>query len=155
MEFNATFLISAISFIIFTIIMNIIFYKPIEKIMDERQKFINDAKNDAFNANTKADEILKDRETRLNQSVADSKKLVAEKVNEANETSKALTTKAKEKSREEIASAKSNLEHEANMTTEELKSKVKDLAEVISSKVTGIDTKIENPNIELVNRILN
>lgn len=155
MEFNATFLISAISFIIFTIIMNIIFYKPIEKIMDERQKFINDAKNDAFNANTKADEILKDRETRLNQSVADSKKLVAEKVNEANETSKALTTKAKEKSREEIASAKSNLEHEANMTTEGLKSKVKDLAEVISSKVTGIDTKIENPNIELVNRILN
>lgn len=155
MEFNATFLISAISFIIFTIIMNIIFYKPIEKIMDERQKFINDAKNDAFNANTKADEILKDRETRLNQSVADSKKLVAEKVNEANETSKTLTTKAKEKSREEIASAKSNLEHEAHMTTEELKSKVKDLAEVISSKVTGIDTKIENPNIELVNRILN
>lgn len=155
MEFNATFLISAISFIIFTIIMNIIFYKPIEKIMDERQKFINDAKNDAFNANTKADEILKDRETRLNQSVADSKKLVAEKVNEANETSKVLTTKAKEKSREEIASAKSNLEHEAHMTTEELKSKVKDLAEVISSKVTGIDTKIENPDIELVNRILN
>lgn len=155
MEFNATFLVSAISFIIFTVIMNIIFYKPIEKIMDERQKFINDAKNDAFNSNSKADEILKDRELKINKSVIDSKKLVAEKVNNANENSKVLTGQAKQKSQEEIASAKSNLLHEANLATDELKMKVKDLAEVISSKVMGFETKIENPDNELVNRILN
>ena len=95
MEFNATFLISAISFIIFTIIMNIIFYKPIEKIMDERQKFINDAKNDAFNANTKADEILKDRETRLNQSVADSKNLLQKKLMKQTKPPKHLRQKLK------------------------------------------------------------
>ncbi len=155
MEFNATFLVSAISFIMFTIIMNIIFYKPIEKIMDERQKYINDAKNDAFNSNSKADTIMKDRESRLNQSISDSKKLVAEKVNKANENSKVLTGQAKQKSQEEIASAKSNLQNEANLATNELRSKVKDLAEVISSKVMGFDTKIENPDNELVNRILN
>ncbi len=155
MEFNATFLVSAISFIIFTIIMNIIFYKPIEKIMNERQKFINEAKNDALNSNSKADEILKNRETRLNQSITDSKKLVAEKVNQANENSKILTGQAKQKSQEEIASAKSNLLNEANLTTDELKTKVKDLAEVISSKVMGFETKIENPDYEIVNRILN
>ena len=154
MEFNATFLVSAISFIIFTIIMNIIFYKPIEKVMNEREKFINDAKNDAINSNARADAILKDREAKLDKSVSDSKKLVADKVNAANENSRSRTAQAKEKSREEIASAKSNLQQEAQITTEELKAKVKDLAEVISSKITGIDTKIENPDIELVNRIL-
>ena len=65
-----------------------------------------------------------------------------------------MTAQAKEKSREEIASAKLNLQQEAQLSKEELKAKVKDLAEVISSKVTGIDMKIENPDIELVNRIL-
>lgn len=49
MEFNATFLISAISFILFTLIMNKIFYKPLERVMDERQKFIDDTKSDAKN----------------------------------------------------------------------------------------------------------
>ncbi len=155
MEFNATFLVSAISFILFTFIMNKIFYKPLERVMDERQRFINDAKNDAFNANNKADAISKDRENRLNKSVADSKKLVADKVYKANENSKAVTAEAKQKSQEEITSAKSNLENEANQTKEELKSKVKDLAEVISSKVLGMETKIENTDNELVNRILN
>lgn len=155
MEFNATFLVSVISFIIFTIIMNKIFYKPLENVMDERQKFIDDAKSDALNSNNRADAILKEKEDRLNKSASDSKKLVADKINAANENSKTLTDNAKQKSQDEISSAKSNLQNEALQTSEELKSKVKDLAEVISLKVLGIEIHIENSDNELVNRILN
>ena len=38
MEFNATFIITAISFIIFVFLMNTILYRPLEKIVDERAK---------------------------------------------------------------------------------------------------------------------
>ena len=155
MEFNATFLVSAISFILFTLIMNKIFYKPLEKVMAERQKFIDDAKTDALNSSSKADAILKDREDRLNKSTAASKKLVADKINEANANSKAAAAKAKQKSQEETTSAKSRLHNEALETTEGLKNGVKDLAEVISSKVLGMETRIENTDNELVNRIMN
>uniref|UniRef100_UPI004026B189 F0F1 ATP synthase subunit B family protein n=1 Tax=Candidatus Stercorousia sp. TaxID=3048886 RepID=UPI004026B189 len=155
MEFNATFLISAISFILFTLIMNKIFYKPLERVMDERQKFIDDTKSDAEKSNLKAQAIINDREERLTKSAADSKKLVADKINEANENSKVVTSNAKQKSQEEIASAKSALKNEAQQTTEELKFKVKDLAEVISSKILGMNTNIENIDNEVVNRILN
>ena len=85
MEFNATFLISAISFILFTLIMNKIFYKPLERVMDERQKFIDETKSDAEKSNLKAQAIINNREERLTKSAADSKKLVADKINEANE----------------------------------------------------------------------
>ena len=155
MEFNATFLVSAISFIIFTLIMNKIFYKPLERVMDERQKFINDAKSDAQYSSDKADAILRDKEERLNKSASDSKNIVAEKINDANLSSKKLTKDAKQKSQDEIASAKSNLQTEAQHLTGELRTRVKDLAEVISSKVLGMDTHIENIDNELVNRILN
>ena len=155
MEFNATFLISAISFILFTLIMNKIFYKPLERVMDERQKFIDDTKSDAEKSNLKAQAIINDREERLTKSATESKKLVADKINEANENSKIVTSNAKQKSQEEIASAKSALKNEAQQTTEELKFKVKDLAEVISSKILGMNTNIENIDNEIVNRILN
>ena len=155
MEFNATFLISAISFILFTLIMNKIFYKPLERVMDERQKFIDDTKSDAEKSNLKAQAIINDREERLTKSATDSKKLVADKINESNENSKIITSNAKQKSQEEIASAKSALKNEAQQTTEELKFKVKDLAEVISSKILGMNTNIENIDNEVVNRILN
>ena len=155
MEFNATFLVSAISFIVFTIVMNIIFYKPLGRVITERQKFLDETKNDALQSSNKADAILKDRDDKLSKSVLDAKKLVADKVNTANENSRAKTSEAKQKSMEEITSAKSNLQTEAQQYKEELKTKVKDLAEVISSKVLGMDVKIENTNNDIINRILN
>ncbi len=142
MEFNATFLISAMSFILFTIIMNKIFYKPLENIMNERQKFINDNKLDAKNSSERAETLLKDRETRLNKSVDESKKLIADKVNKANENSNNLISKAKQKSTEDIISAKNELSIHAAEAENELNSKVQALAEVISSKLLGQDVKI-------------
>lgn len=142
MEFNATFLISAMSFILFTIIMNKIFYKPLENIMNERQKFINDNKLDAKNSSERAEILLKDRENRLNKSVDESKKLVADKVNKANENSNNLISKAKQKSTEDIISAKNELSIQAAEAENELNSKVQALAEVISSKLLGQDVKI-------------
>ena len=155
MEFNATFLVSAISFIIFTIIMNKIFYRPLEKVMNERQQFIDEARSEALDSNNRANAILQDKEDRLNKSILDSKKLVADKVNVANENSKILTDNAKQKSQDEISSAKSSLQNEAQQASGELKARVKDLAEVISSKVLGMDVHIENADNELVDRILN
>lgn len=42
MEFNATFIITTISFILFTFIMNKIFYAPLGKIIDERQNTLTE-----------------------------------------------------------------------------------------------------------------
>ncbi len=133
MEFNATFLVSAISFILFTIIMNKIFYKPLESVMNEREKFINDNIYDAKLSSDKADAITKDRDEKLNKSQVDAKSLVARKINDANENSRNLTDQAKQKSKEDIKSAKDVLIKEAETTERNLK--IEELADVIYSKV--------------------
>lgn len=133
MEFNATFLISAISFILFTIIMNKIFYKPLESVMNEREKFINDNIYDAKLSSDKADAITKDRDEKLSKSQIDAKSLVARKINDANENSRNLTDQAKQKSKEDIKYAKDALIKEAESTERDLK--IEELADVIYSKV--------------------
>lgn len=133
MEFNATFLVSAISFILFTIIMNKIFYKPLESVMNEREKFINDNIYDAKLSSDKADVITKDREEKLNKSHVDAKSLVSRKINDANENSRNLTEQAKQKSKEDIKSAKEALTKEAEANEQNLR--IEELADVIYSKV--------------------
>lgn len=135
MEFNATFLVSIISFLLFTLIMNKIFYKPLQDIMTERQKFINDNYLDAKFSNKKADEISKDREDKLAKSLIDAKKLIAQKVNEANENSRTVTDSAKAKSREDIKSAKELLLEQVHNSESELEAKIEELSEVIYSKI--------------------
>ena len=47
MEFNGTFLASAISFIVFVYCMNKLLYAPVQKIVQERHEFINTNYSDA------------------------------------------------------------------------------------------------------------
>jgi F-type H+-transporting ATPase subunit b len=79
MEFNATFFVSAISFIIFTILMNIILYRPLEKIVDEREDFISKNYTDAKDADNKSKSLLQDKADKLAKSKLDAKSLITEK----------------------------------------------------------------------------
>ena len=65
MEFNATFLVSAASFILFTIIMNAIFYKPLTKIVEQRQIFVDENYKEANLAEEKSQSILTEKEERI------------------------------------------------------------------------------------------
>ena len=83
MEFNGTFLIAAISFIIFTLLMNKILYKPVSEIIEKRKLFFEENKaalalhkenenkciiehdNKIKKANQNANEIVLDGKDRL------------------------------------------------------------------------------------------
>ena len=56
-EFNATFIIAMFSFVVFIMIMNAILYKPVLKVINERQTYIDDNLNAAQNSKTKAKSI--------------------------------------------------------------------------------------------------
>ena len=154
LEFNATFIVAMISFVIFIFIMNWIFYKPILSVIEERQKFIDENYNDAQNSKNKADSILQEKDERLNKTLIDSRKIVSDKINEATEQSQSLTNKAKADSKNKIEEAKKNLSHEAKDTTEALKANVKNLAEDISSKILGENFHIDNVDYDIVNKVL-
>ena len=139
MEFNATFLVSAISFILFTVIMNKIFYKPLEKIMQERQDYIDNTLSDAKYSSDKADAILKDRDEKLNSALLQSKQIISDSINNAKLDAEKTIKDAKQKINSEIANTKNELNMQANELNENLKPEVKKLADVISSKLLGIE----------------
>lgn len=137
MEFNATFIVSIISFILFTLIMNEILYKPVTKIVEEREHLINENYENAHASNEKASAIYADREDKLNKTAAENKKLTAEKLADANNQAKIKTNEAKQNSVEQINSAKSELINKSEVLNNELNSRIDGLAENISAKVLG------------------
>ena len=124
-EFNATFLIAMISFVVFIIIMNAILYKPILSIINKRENYIDENLNAAKNSKEKAQEILAE-----------------------------LTEEAKATTQKNIASIKENLHNEEIQTTNALSENIKLLAESISEKVLGEKTSIDNVDYELINKVL-
>lgn len=137
MEFNATFLVSAISFILFVYLMNKIFYAPLEKIITEREKLVDDTLNDAKTSRENALTLLKDREDKLNMASEQGKKLVTDMVEKANVKSRDLTVQAKTNSIETLNSKKMDLISQKDAVKADLDNTVNELAKQIAMKITG------------------
>lgn len=139
MEFNATFLVSIVSFIVFIVIMNAIFYKPILKIIEERENFINGNYNAAKNSRDETQVLINKKDSRLTQALTESRKIITDTVNDANEKSKALTDDAKLASSQKIDIAKAQLQEQEKEISQALS--IQDIAQSISNKVLGIEIK--------------
>ena len=153
-EFNATFLIAMISFVVFIIIMNAILYKPILSIIAQRQNYIDDNNSAAQNSKKQAQSILDDREQQINNAFAKSKEIVSSRVLKENETAKNLTDKAKAESLNSINAGKEILHNEELETSNALKTNVKELAEKISSKILGENITIDNVDYNYIDKVL-
>ena len=142
MEFNATFLVSIVSFLLFVGIMNKIFYIPLTDVIAKRNDLLDTNYFDAKKFDDDARAILTDRDNRLGEADTKSRKLISDRIESENSKGKALTDEASKKSAQDIKSRKAALEQEKEAAAPVLNSKVIGLAESIASKVMGMDVKI-------------
>ena len=135
MEFNATFIVSIISFILFIIVMNKIFYAPITKIVEEREEQLKNNYDDANWFSSAAKSIMKIRDEKIIQTEHKSQRIIADEISTYNAKSKEAAAAAAKKSAEEIKARKDALQMEKHQASLELKSKTQELAELISTKI--------------------
>lgn len=154
MEFNATFIISIISFVIFVIIMNFIFYKPLEKIVSEREKFIEDNFDDAKMNNSNAQKITEVYSKKIEETNSQCKVILSEKSQNAKLKREELISEAQKKSSEEILNNKNELSRASQDTKEVLKSEVVNLASLMTNKLFGGKAVLDNIDKNTVNQLM-
>lgn len=137
MEFNATFIASAISFIVFTLIMNAIFYKPLQKTVSERQNFVDETLKEAKLHTEKSEAIIKDKAKKLEATKHDAKKIIATKSDEVKSQKSEMASEAQQKASQKVDSAKAELQESKDKAQEVLSQEAKNLAQDIASKILG------------------
>ena len=134
MEFNATLLVSAVSFIIFVIIMNQILYKPVLAIMQKRQEYIN---NNRLAADEHGKNANAEKDKKIGEAHRKSRDIVAAKTEAIkNEKSKALNGTKSEMS-EMLEGQKNDLYNEKNSVYFGFRDNVADIANNITTKLIG------------------
>lgn len=155
MEFNATFIVAFISFVVFTIIMNSILYNPINAIVQKRKNLVDANYEEANKNSEKKESVLQEREEKLAKATDDAKALVAEKTAEVNGKKDEMTSKAKAEAQKNIDAY--NLYYK-NATVEAksfLRTEVINLAQAICDKFLGENEKInEEENKDLLDSII-
>ena len=142
LEFNATFFIAMISFVVFMVIMNDILYKPLERIVKERQDLIDKNHQKAQTAKEKYDVLKQWQESSMAKAQKEAGKTYQRILNEYKAQKETMLELNKNLSRKEIAVAAAELDGQVVEAKYELKPEVKTLASIISSKILGYETKI-------------
>ena len=82
-DFNATLPLMAIQFILLTVVLTFIFYKPVSKVIDERETFISGNLTQASEFLIKADELYKEYDEQLKTARISAQAIIAKSEKEA------------------------------------------------------------------------
>ena len=142
LEFNATFIVAMISFIVFMLMMNAILYKPLARIQKERADIVAREYDEAKAADEKT-ECLKEQQRRGREmSKLLAKENFNKKVYEYKLRREAIIDNAKSSAKKDLAISNAELDGDRREAKVLLEPTVKDLANLVASKVLGYETKI-------------
>ena len=143
MEFNATFLVAMLSFVVFIMIMNAIFYRPILNIMRKRDEYINSNYDEAKELSEQAEKLdIKKAET-IQQTQNECRTEIKNVVENAQGLASKNVQDARTEVKNEIQLKKDSLVRESEALEGVLKSSVvTDLASSITSKFMSKDLAV-------------
>lgn len=142
-EFNATFLVAMLSFVVFIMIMNAIFYRPILNIMQKRDEYINSNYDEAKELSEQAEKLdIKKAET-IQQTQSECRTEIKNVVENAQGLASKNVQDARTEVKNEIQLKKDSLVRESEALEGVLKSSVvTDLASSITSKFMSKDLAV-------------
>lgn len=134
-DFNATLPIMAFQIILLMLILNFIFYKPIGKILDERDELIRGKLVQASEMLIKAENITKQYELDLNRERQDAQSIITSAQKNAQEIVATEIRQAQKDTESLVAEATSQLNTQKEKALKALEEQVSSLSEQIKNKL--------------------
>nr|QVY57976.1 ATP synthase CFO B' subunit subunit II [Betaphycus gelatinus] len=130
-DFNATLPLMALQFLILTLIMNFIFYKPVSNVLDERDEYIRNSLTTASASLLKADELTSKYEQELAESKKEAQDIIKISQQEAQQV---VSIKIKE-AQQNAAKLVSEASYQLNIQKEQALKTLEDQVDALSDQI--------------------
>jgi F-type H+-transporting ATPase subunit b len=127
----------AIQFVLLTVVLTFIFYKPVSKVIDDREVYISGNLTQASDKLLKADELYKQYEEQLKSAKANAQTIVAQSEKEAKDTVALEISQARTDATKLIERTNKELEAQKSIALEKLETQVDELSQLIKEKLLG------------------
>lgn len=154
MEFNGTFLVTIISFLVFVFLMNKLLYEPIGKIVSERREFVDGNLHAADENNKKAEEISNKKKESLKIARNGAKDKYSDSINEFKLQKDRIVQNAQHETDEALWYACENLDKLSKDAKEALKKRITELSNDITEKILGYRNEVQGFDNDTVDKIL-
>jgi len=136
-DFNATLPLMAIQFVLLTVVLTFLFYKPVSKVIDERETYINGNLTTASEKLIKADELYKEYDEQLKTARVNAQAIIAKSEKEAKDVVAAEIDQARLDATKLIEQTNKELEAQKSLALQQLETQVDELSQLIKEKLLG------------------
>ena len=136
-DFNATLPLMAIQFVLLTVVLTFIYFKPISKVIDDRETYINDNLTTASEKLIKADELYNEYDEQLKTARVNAQAIIAQSEKEAKDVVADEINQARQDATKLIDQTNKELEAQKSLALQQLETQVDELSQLIKEKLLG------------------
>ena len=136
-DFNATLPVMAIQVLLLTIVLTFVYFKPISKVIDERETYINGNLTTAAEKLIKADELYNEYDEQLKTARVNAQSIIAKSEKEAKEVVSVEINQARQEAAKLLEKTNKELEAQKSLALQQLETQVEELSQLIKEKVLG------------------
>ena len=134
-DINATLPLMAIQVVALTYILNSLFFKPVGKVVEKREKFVSSNIIEAKNKLSEVKKLEADLLTQLQSARTEALKIVSEAENESEKLYKEALELANNEANASKEKARLEIESQTNAARDQLSKQADDLSELIVSRL--------------------
>ena len=136
-DFNATLPLMALQIILLSVVLTFVFYKPVSKVIDDRENYINGNLTTASEKLIKADELYSQYDEQLKTARVNAQSVIAQSEKEAKDVVAAEINEARKDAAKLIERTNKDLEAQKSIALEQLEGQVDELSQLIKEKLLG------------------
>jgi F-type H+-transporting ATPase subunit b len=136
-DFNATLPLMALQIILLCVTLTFVFFKPVSKVIDEREASINGNLTTASEKLIKADELYSQYDEQLKTARVNAQSVIAKSEKEAKDVVAVEINEARQDAAKLIERTNKELESQKSIALEQLETQVDELSQLIKEKLLG------------------
>ncbi|MEG4811825.1 F0F1 ATP synthase subunit B' [Microcoleus sp. F8-D1] len=136
-DFDATLPFMALQFLVLMVVLNAVFYKPLTKMLDERDEYIRTTQLSARERLAKAQKLAQEYEQKLGETRKQSQAVIAAAQADAQKTASAKVAEAQKEAQEAREKAGQEIEQQKQEAMRSLEQEVDVLSRQILEKLLG------------------
>ena len=134
-DINATLPLMAIQVVALTYILNSLFFKPVGKVVEKREKFVSNNIIEAKNKLSEVKQLEADLLTQLQSARSEAQRIVSEAENESEKLYKEALELANNEANTSKEKARLEIENQTSVARDQLSKQADDLSELIVNRL--------------------
>jgi F-type H+-transporting ATPase subunit b len=127
----------ALQFVLLTVVLTFVFYKPVSVVLEERETLINTNLASASEKLLKADELCKQYEEQLKEAKTSAQSVISTAESEAKEIVAQEIAQARKDAANLIDKTNVELEAQKKLALQQLETQIEELSQLIKEKLVG------------------